>query len=78
MGRQAKGVRLIRLDDGQTLAAVIAADEHQTPTNVTEAPTPQPLTAEEEADFADLNDDEEMEDSESDEEIIEEETNETE
>jgi DNA gyrase subunit A len=73
MGRQAKGVRLIRLDEGQLLAAVIAADEHQTPTNIVEAPTPPPLTAEEEAAFADLNEDEEMDDVESDEEMIEEE-----
>ncbi len=75
MGRQAKGVRLIRLDEGQILAAIIAADEHQTPTNVTEAPAPAPLTAEEEADFADLND-ESVEELESDEDILEEEINE--
>ena len=31
MGRQAQGVRLIRLDEDQILAAVVAADEHQTP-----------------------------------------------
>lgn len=79
MGRQAKGVRLIRLDEGQTLAAIIAANEHQTPTNVTEAPTPQPLTAEEEAAFADLNHEEDLESEETtEEEIVEEEENETE
>lgn len=72
MGRQAKGVRLIRLDEGQLLAAIIAADEHQTPTNVSEAPTPPPLTAEEEADFANMND-EGVEELESDGDILDEE-----
>lgn len=40
MGRQAKGVRLIRLDSDQKLAIVVACDDNQTPASAQEAVMP--------------------------------------
>lgn len=42
MGRQAKGVRLIRLDEGQKLAAIAVAEEGQTPASAQTASVPLP------------------------------------
>ncbi len=50
MGRQAKGVRLIRLDLNQLLAAVVVCDEASTPENIEEG-TIEQLSAEEQQAF---------------------------
>ena len=50
MGRQARGVRLIRLDVNQLLAAVVVCDEENSPSNIQEG-TIEELSAEEQAVF---------------------------
>ena len=54
MGRQAKGVRLIRLDLNQLLAAVVVCDEASTPENIEEG-TIEQLSAEEQQAFDETN-----------------------